>query len=159
QERQHRQQRDAALLTLTFPFNDFRPQQRNLSENVYKAISTARPLLLEAPTGIGKTMGVIFPALLTLPRQRLDRLFLLTARTTGRQLILDTLKQLQQAQSHSIPIRILELTAKEKACLHPDLACDGAACPLALGFFDRLPAARQAAATLQWLDSTAIKNI
>lgn len=159
QERQHRQQRDAALLTLTFPFNDFRPQQRNLSENVYKAISTARPLLLEAPTGIGKTMGVIFPALLTLPRQRLDRLFLLTARTTGRQLILDTLKQLQQAQSHSIPIRILELTAKEKVCLHPDLACDGAACPLALGFFDRLPAARQAAATLQWLDSTAIKNI
>lgn len=98
QERQHRQQRDEALFTLRFPFNDFRPQQRNLSENVYKAISTARPLLLEAPTGIGKTLGVIFPALLTLPRQHLDRLFLLTARTTGRQLILDTLQQLQQAQ-------------------------------------------------------------
>lgn len=159
QERQHRQQRDEALFTLRFPFNDFRPQQRNLSENVYKAISTARPLLVEAPTGIGKTLGVIFPALLTLPRQHLDRLFLLTARTTGRQLILDTLQQLQQAQSQPIPIRILELTAKEKACVHPDLACDGASCPLALGFFDRLPAARQAAATLQWLDNTAVANI
>ena len=161
QELEHRRLRDHQLKTLTFPFAGFRPHQRTLSETVYKAICTGTPLLLEAPTGIGKTLGVIYPALLAMPQRGrhsgLDRLFLLSARTPGRQLMLDALAQLFPAeQTH--PVRILELTAKEKSCEHPDKACHGDSCPLADGFFDRLPAARRDAVKQGWLDREQLQQ-
>lgn len=157
QEEDHRQFRDQALMALSFPYPDFRPNQRQLSETVYKGVCTSRTLLMEAPTGIGKTLGVVFPALAAMPRRDIDRLFLLTARTTGRQLILDSLRMLDG--DSSLPLRILELTARDKACEHPDKACHGESCPLADGFFDRLPAARQAAAELRWLDREAVQQL
>ena len=159
QEQAHRVRRDQALMTLAFPFADFRPHQRHLSETVYKAISRAQSLQLEAPTGIGKTLGVAFPALTAMPRRGLDRLFMLSARTTGRQLMLDSLSRLKGLDNTLLPVRILELTARDKACLHPDLACHGDSCPLANGFFDRLPAARQAAVNRYWLDQASINEI
>lgn len=143
QEAQHQQQRQQALLSLSFPKADFRPGQRTLAETVYKAAHLQRPLLLQAPTGIGKTLGTLFPLLKAWPRQHYDRLFFLTARTTGRQLALDAIDQVNQV-SHT-PLRGLELIAREKSCEHPDLACHGESCPLAAGFYDRLPRARQQA--------------
>ena len=159
QEQAHRARRDQALLTLEFPFADFRAHQRHLSETVYKAISCAQSLQLEAPTGIGKTLGVAYPALMAMPRRGLDRLFMLSARTTGRQLMLDSLSKLKGADNSPLAVRILELTARDKACLHPDLACHGDACPLANGFFDKLPKARQAAANRYWLDQASINEL
>jgi len=145
-EANHRQARDAALQQLRFAYPDFRRGQRGLSESVYKAASTGRALMLQAPTGIGKTLGTLYPALMALPRRSIDRLFYLTARNTGRQLALDALRQLADAQPEPLPLRVLELSAREHACEHPQLACHGESCPLASGFFDRLPAARQEAA-------------
>lgn len=159
QEQAHRARRDQALLTLEFPFADFRTHQRHLSETVYKAISCAQSLQLEAPTGIGKTLGVAYPALMAMPRRGLDRLFMLSACTTGRQLMLDSLSKLKGADNTLLAVRILELTARDKACLHPDLACHGDSCPLANGFFDKLPKARQAAANRYWLDQASINEI
>jgi len=161
QEAGHRQQRDQALMTLAFPFADFRQHQRLLSETVHKGISTEHTLLLEAPTGIGKTLGVTYPALMAMPRRQLDRLFVLTARTTGRQLVLDSLSMLRPvaATDAPLPLRVLELTARDKACEYPDRACQGESCPLANGFFDRLPAARQAAAQAGWLDRHQIQSL
>lgn len=157
QEEQHRWSRDQALMALGFPYPDFRPNQRQLSETVYKGVCTSRTLLMEAPTGIGKTLGVVFPSLAAMPRRDIDRLFVLTARTTGRQLILDSLRLLNP--NATLPLRILELTARDKACEHPDKACHGESCPLADGFFDRLPAARQAAAECRWLDREAVQHL
>lgn len=159
QEQAHRSLRNQALMNLAFPFADFRTHQRSLSESVYKAISRGHSLQLEAPTGIGKTLGVAYPALMAMPRYELDRLFMLSARTTGRQLMLDSLRRLKGENGAPLPVRILELTARDKACLYPDLACHGQSCPLANGFFDRLPAARQAAANAYWLDQAAINQI
>lgn len=159
QQQLHRQRRDNALMTLAFPFADFRLHQRQLSETVYKAIGSARTLLLEAPTGIGKTLGVAYPALMAMPRRQLDRLFMLSARTTGRQLMLDSLHRLKGQDDTVLPVRILELTARDKACKHPDKACHGESCPLANGFFDRLPAARQAAADAYWLDQARLNTL
>ena len=158
-EQDHRRLRDQALQKLRFPFADFRPQQRALSETVYKAASTRRTLLLEAPTGLGKTLGVLFPALMAMPTQRLDRLFMLTARTTGREPVLASLQLLADSSASPLPLRIVELTAKEKACEYPDRACHGDSCPLADGFFDRLPAAREAAAKAQWLDRHRLQRL
>lgn len=140
----HRGARDAALATLRFPHADFRPGQRQLAEAIFRANAGKRSLLAQAPTGIGKTVGTLFPVLKAAPREGLDKIVFLAAKTPGRQLALDAAATLKAGGS--IPLRVIELTARDKACEHPDKACHGDACPLAKGFYDRLPAARTAAA-------------
>jgi len=144
QEEQHRELRDALLSSLAFPFPRFRPQQRQLAETVYRNSVRGDALLLEAPTGLGKTLGTLFPALMAMPVAGHDRLFYLTCRNTARQLAMDALERLREAQEQPAvwPLRSLELVARDDACEHPDKACHGDSCPLARGFFDRLPDAR-----------------
>jgi Rad3-related DNA helicase len=98
--------------------------------------------MAQAPTGIGKTVGTLFPLLKACARGQIDRVFFLTAKTPGRQLALDALERLHGAAPKQRPLRLLELVAREKACVNPDKACHGESCPLARGFYDRLPAAR-----------------
>src|SRR5690606_41210708 len=84
---------------------------------VYRATRDGKTLLAQATTGIGKTLGTLFPQLKAFPGQRLDRLFYLTARTPGRQLALDALATLH-ARQPQIPLRVLEHIARDKACEH-----------------------------------------
>lgn len=144
QELAHRAQRDQALTSLGFPHPSFRPGQRQLAEAVYRTAYSGRCLIAQAPTGIGKTMGTLFPLLKACPRQKLDKIFFLTAKTSGRKLALSALALIKKHEPE-LPIRVLELTARDKACEHPDKACHGNSCPLAKGFYDRLPRARNAA--------------
>ncbi|MDI5920917.1 ATP-dependent DNA helicase [Halomonas sp. LR5S13] len=166
QEVRHRERRDEALGELAFPHDRFRPGQRDLAESVYKAASTGRCLLVQAPTGIGKTLGTLFPLLKAMPRQGLDRVAFLTMKTPGRRLALDALLALgaeegtaPSSDAEPAPLRVLELIARDKACEYPDRACHGEACPLAAGFYDRLPAARQAAVARGWLDREALREV
>ncbi|MGQ4878151.1 ATP-dependent DNA helicase [Billgrantia sp. LNSP4103-1] len=165
QERAHRLERDTALAGLAFPHEDFRPGQRELAENVYKAASTGRCLLAQAPTGIGKTVATLFPTLKAMPRHDIDRLAFLTMKTPGRRLALEALARLGavdpagQRGTERLPLRVLELVARSKACEHPDKGCHGDACPLAAGFYDRLPAARQAAVARGWLDRASLREV
>ncbi len=154
QEMAHRQERNEIMERLEFPFAKFRQGQRRLAEAVYQGASTGRCLLIEAPTGIGKTLGTLFPLLKALPRKQLDKIFFLTAKTPGRRLALDALKSLDTG-----PLRSLELVAREKSCEHPDKSCHGDSCPLAQGFYDRLPAARQAAAQETFLDQQRLRQV
>jgi DNA excision repair protein ERCC-2 len=168
-EETHRAARDAALATLPFPYATFRTGQRQLAENVYRAAISGRTLLAQAPTGIGKTLGTLYPQLKAMPGQKLDKLFFLAAKTPGRGLALEALRTIAAAHPHphppaddplaagaviesdalapprSTPLRFIELVARDKACEHPTKACHGDSCPLAQGFYDRLPAAREAA--------------
>ncbi len=157
QELAHRAGRDQALRALRFPHADFRSGQRQLAEAVYKAACTGTTLMAQAPTGIGKTLGTLFPQLKAFPGQRLDKLFFLAAKTSGRGLALDALETLQR--NGATTLRVLELTAREKTCEHPDKACHGEACPLAKGFYDRLPAARAAALEHPLLDQAALRDV
>ncbi|BAN47701.1 ATP-dependent DNA helicase [Metapseudomonas resinovorans] len=154
QELAHGTARNARLEALAFPHGAFRHGQRQLAEAVYKAASTGCCLMAQAPTGIGKTLGTLFPLLKAAPRQGLDKIFFLAAKTPGRQLALDALRQLAAE-----PLRVLELVARDKACEHPENACHGDSCPLAKGFYDRLPAARKAAAEHGWLDRQALRDV
>ena len=156
QELAHRNERDQALTALAFPHDTFRQGQRQLAEAVYKATCTGTHLMAQAPTGIGKTLATLFPLLKASPGQRLDKLFFLAAKTSGRQLALDALASLT---TDATPLRVLELTARDKACEHPDKACHGESCPLARGFYDRLPAAREAAIGHSMLDRTALRDV
>ncbi len=190
-EQAHRRERDRALAQLMFPQLPFRPGQRELAAAVYRACVQSHTLMAQAPTGIGKTMGTLFPALRAMPQRATDKLFYLTARTPGRQLALDALQQLRAAATsdariggdqssagppqgglhplggpgaawvggHPLPLRVIELVAKEKSCEHPDKSCHGASCPLARGFYDRLSLAREEAAQQGWLDQQGLRRV
>ena len=158
QELAHRQARDAAARALAFPLKQFRTGQRSLAEAVYKTVSTGRCLMAQAPTGIGKTIGTLFPLLKAMPGQQLDKLLFLTAKTPGRKLALDAVQVLYPREQHAV-LRVLELVARDKACEYPQNACNGDSCPLAKGFYDRLPAARMAAVTRSPLDQQTLRSV
>ena len=183
QEAIHRQARDPALRSLSFPPGDFRQGQRGLAEAAYRALAGAGSLLAQAPTGIGKTIGTLFPALRAMGEKGLDRIAYLTCKGTAQGPALEALVDLRhrmggqpvhlsaevgsdvtarrtdRLERHARPLRVLAIVAKEQACEHPDKACHGQACPLARGFYDRLPAARAQAVAEGWLDAAAQRRI
>ncbi|MET3513926.1 DNA excision repair protein ERCC-2 [Pseudacidovorax sp. 1753] len=155
QEEAHRTLRDTQMAELVFPHGDFRTGQHKLSRDVYRAAARRRCLIAQAPTGIGKTLATTYPLLRGLAAHGTDKVFFLTAKTPGRQVALDALRQLGQGRA----LRVLEMTAREAACERPGAACHGDSCPLAKGFYDRLPAARAEAAEARWLDREALRRI
>ncbi|UAW99676.1 ATP-dependent DNA helicase [Halopseudomonas nanhaiensis] len=158
QEDAHRQARNQSLERLQFPFPSFRKGQRQLAEAVYRAARDGDALMTQATTGIGKTLATLFPQLKAFPGQNLDRLFFLTAKTPGRRLALDALAALRDQEEH-MPLRVLEHVARDKACEYPDRACHGESCPLATGFYDRLPAARNEALASNWLTQQQVREV
>ncbi|MDN7672043.1 ATP-dependent DNA helicase [Burkholderia oklahomensis] len=153
----HRTARNAALRALAFPHARSRSGQRELAVAAYRAARDGRALLAQAPTGIGKTLGTLFPLLKACAEDHLDRLFFLTAKTPGRALALDAADALRAAAGGALPLRVLELVARDKACEYPDAACHGESCPLARGFYDRLAAARAAALEHGRLDRATVR--
>ena len=127
-------QRDESIRSVVFPFPDYRPGQRELAVAAYRALARGGRLFLEAPTGIGKTISVLFPAIKALGEGKLERIFYLTARTSGRAVAQKALADLRQAGLH---LRTLTLIAKEKICVQEGQPCDPAACPFARGYYDR----------------------
>ncbi|NRP48221.1 MULTISPECIES: ATP-dependent DNA helicase [unclassified Marinobacterium] len=156
---QHRAARQSHIASLVFPFPHFRKGQRELAEAVYKANNRAKQLLIEAPTGSGKTLGTLFPAIKALQTESLDSLYYLTTRNTARRVALDAFELIQS--DSPIPLSLVEMTSKEAGCIEPDKLCQGDSCPLAKGFFDRLPAARDEAFTKQQqtFDQTALQRL
>lgn len=158
QELAHRASRDSELSRLNFPYPEFRTGQRVLAESVYKSAMKQRHQLIQATTGIGKTLGTIFPLLKAMPEAKLDKVFFLTAKSSGRELGLNAIRMVQKTNP-GLPIRTLELTSREKSCEHPDKSCHGESCPLANGFYDRLPNARNEALKQTMMDKPTIRKV
>ncbi|WP_329605302.1 ATP-dependent DNA helicase [Undibacterium fentianense] len=157
-ESTHRRQRDQALRVMPFPHPSFRAGQRELAEAMFKASNRACCLLAQAPTGIGKTIASLFPMLKAIAEHQLDKLFFLTAKTSGRKVALNAIATMQEKLPPS-SLRALELVAKANACEFPENACHGEACPLAKRFYDRLPEARAAAAGIAILDQAQLREV
>lgn len=159
QELAHREARDAGLRALRFPHPDFRPGQRQLAEAMYKTSARGCSLLAQAPTGIGKSIGSLFPLLKASAEHGLDKIYFLAAKTSGRAMALGAVDTIRHS-APLLPLRALELAAKTTACEHPDKACHGESCPLAAGFYDRLPAARAAVlAPGRLLDRATVREV
>jgi Rad3-related DNA helicase len=158
QELAHRTARDLQLRSLRFPHDDFRPGQRQLAEAMFKASARGCSLLAQAPTGIGKSIGSIFPMLKASAEHGLDKVFFLAAKTSGRSMALGAVETIKRS-APLLPLRVLELAAKSTACENPDKACHGESCPLAQGFYDRLPAARAAALDKPMLDRASVREV
>ena len=130
--------RDDALGVLAFPFGAYRAGQRRFAANVYVAVRDRKRLFAQAPTGIGKTMAALYPALRALGEGRCARVVFLAARTTGRLSALQAMERLQCAGAGAMTV---EIAAKDKVCPRPVRDCRPEQCPMARGFYDRLPAA------------------
>ena len=130
--------RDASIKTLQFPFRNYRIGQRQLAVAVYRAIQNRGKLFAEAPTGIGKTISVLFPTIKAFPEGNLDKIFYLTAKTIGRTVAENAVTDLRAA---GLSIKSVTLTAKEKVCIRNGQSCDVRTCPLAIGYYDRIKAA------------------
>lgn len=137
-----RLERDQSLESLEFPHREFRAGQRDIAELVYKCIDQQGQLVLEAPTGIGKTAAVLFPALKALATGKHDRVAFLTAKSVGRNTAQDTLHLFSASGYRG---NAISLSAKDKVCLSPGKACHGQECPYARGYYDKLPEAMLAA--------------
>lgn len=118
-----------------FPFEAYRKGQRELAVAVYKTISKGRRLFSQAPTGTGKTMGVLFPAIKALGEGLTSRIFYLTAKTITRTVAENTLEIMRRRGLH---IRSITLTAKEKICFNNVTSCNPVECEYARGHFDRI---------------------
>lgn len=130
--------RDQGLAEASFPFAEYRKGQREVAVSVYRSLKDESQVVLQAPTGIGKTMATLFPAIKALGSLAYDKVFFLTAKTSGQQAALTAIRELKQ---QGIPLREVALTAKERICFTPGAPCDPEHCEYAGGYYDRLPAA------------------
>ncbi|MEG0813576.1 MAG: ATP-dependent DNA helicase [Clostridium sp.] len=126
--------RDASLKQLEFPF-PYREGQRNLTVSVYRTIARKRKLFIQAPTGIGKTLSTVFPALKAIGEGYGEKLFYLTAKTITRGVAEEAFDILRQ---EGLYFRSVTITAKEKLCFLEKPECNPDACPYAKGHFDRV---------------------
>ena len=133
QEDQWKQDSAPTLLTLRFPFENYRDGQREMAKYVYRALNgKGARALIEAPTGIGKTAASLYGALRALGKGRISSIFYLTARTTGRRAAEHALALMRKS---GLKIRSVTITAKEKVCFLSKPDC--ALCAYGDGYYDR----------------------
>ena len=130
----NRQLRNDSIENLEFPY-DYRAGQRDMAGSVYLSIKRKQNLFVQAPTGIGKTMATVFPAVKAMGDGYGEKLFYLTAKTIARGVAVDALETLRRQGLH---FRSVLITAKEKICPLEEMQCDPEHCPYAKGHYDRI---------------------
>ncbi|XOV81676.1 MAG: helicase C-terminal domain-containing protein [bacterium] len=139
---------------LKFPMRGFRAAQQAIARRVYQALTKAENLLLEAPTGSGKSLAVLFPA--AKAQQVDDQYFFLTSRNAGAEAALIACQQIDPAASHWV---VVELTAKARVCLDQGQACAPETCPLAVGYYDRVMPAVEELLNCKFADRAQIERV
>ena len=144
------------MQSLSFPFEGYRAGQREMAANVYISLRDSKRLLCQAPTGIGKTAASLYPALKALGEGRIDRIFFLTARTTGQLAACNALHSMRKC---GLTARSVTLSARDKVCIQPGTLCGPDACPRARGYFDRRRAALYESLSMQDFSPEAIRSL
>lgn len=129
-----RQLRNDTIENMEFPY-PYRDGQRDMAGSVYLSIKRRKNLFVQAPTGIGKTMAALFPAVKAMGDGYGEKLFYLTAKTIARGVAVDGLEILRENGLH---FRSVLITAKEKICPLEEMNCEPENCPYAKGHFDRI---------------------
>ena len=132
---------------LRFPYPVYRPGQYDMARSIYQVIRDKRTIMIEAPTGIGKTMSSVFPAIKALGESHVQQILYLTAKRSAQRSALNTVDELNEQK---LCLDYLVIQAKERACVclsdDPLLAASCKSkfgkCSRTVGFYDRLHAAR-----------------
>ena len=132
-----KKKRDTSIKGVEFPFA-YREGQRDLVTSVYRTILRKKKLFIQAPTGVGKTMAAVFPAVKAVGEGLGEKIFYLTAKTITRTVAWQAFDLLKE---QALRMKVLVLTAKEKICFCEETNCNPEACPYAKGHYDRVNAA------------------
>ena len=126
--------RQASIKPLQFPF-PYRDGQRELVAGVYRTIKRKKNLFIQAPTGAGKTISTVFPAVKAVGEDLADKIFYLTAKTITGTVAREAFELLRK---NGYQAKVLTITAKEKLCLCEEMECNPINCPYAKGHYDRV---------------------
>ncbi|MBR5128062.1 MAG: ATP-dependent DNA helicase, partial [Roseburia sp.] len=129
-----RNARQASIQDLQFPY-EYRKGQKDLAAGVYRTINRKKNLFIQAPTGVGKTISTVFPAVKAVGEELGDRIFYLTAKSITGTVAREAFELLRK---DGYQAKIIQITAKEKMCLCEEMECNPIHCPYAKGHFDRV---------------------
>ena len=129
-----RKARNASIKGIEFPF-PYRKGQRELAVSVYRTILRKKKLFIQAPTGVGKTISTVFPAVKAVGEELGEKIFYLTAKTITRTVASQAFEILRK---QDLKMKVITLTAKEKICFCEETSCNPDDCPYAKGHFDRV---------------------
>ena len=127
--------RNESIKKLKFPFENYRPGQRELAVRVYKSITDSKKCFAQAPTGTGKTISTLFPAIKAMGEDKTSKIFYLTAKTITREVAQNTISLMRKKD---LNLKAVTITAKEKICKMEEVNCNPEYCPYANGYFDRI---------------------
>lgn len=129
-----RKARNASIKEIEFPF-PYRKGQKELAVSVYRTILRKKKLFIQAPTGVGKTISTVFPAVKAVGEELGEKIFYLTAKTITRTVAEQAFETLRE---QNLKFKVITLTAKEKICFCEETSCNPDDCPYAKGHFDRV---------------------
>ena len=129
-----KKKRNDSIRQVQFPF-EYREGQKILAQSVYRTILRKKKLFIQAPTGVGKTISTVFPAVKAVGEGLGDKIFYLTAKTITRTVAWQAFELLRE---QCLRMKVLILTAKEKICFCEEHNCNPDACPYAKGHYDRV---------------------
>ncbi|MPW26589.1 ATP-dependent DNA helicase [Alkalibaculum sp. M08DMB] len=130
-----KEERDNSIKKQDFPHKNYRSGQRKLVISIYKTIKDNKKIFFNAPTGIGKTISTIYPAIISFSEGYVEKIFYLTSKNTQKDIVEATIENLC---NNNLKIKYLSLTAKEKICIKDQPNCNPDYCELAKGHFDRI---------------------
>lgn len=129
-----KRKRKESIDKTVFPY-PYREGQKDLAASVYRSIWHGKKLFIQAPTGVGKTLSTVFPAVKAVGQNLGDKIFYLTAKTITRTVAEEAFTLLKQ---QGLCMKVLTLTAKEKICFCEEPDCNPETCPYAKGHYDRV---------------------
>ena len=129
-----RQIRQASIKDLSFPY-EYREGQERLVKDVYLSILRKKTLFIQAPTGVGKTLCTIYPAVKAVGENLAEQIFYLTAKTITRTAAQSAFSQMVDG---GLREKIITITAKDKVCFLEERSCNPVDCPYAKGYYDRV---------------------
>lgn len=130
-----RLKRDESIKKLAFPYKEYRKNQRRLAIDIYKTIEEKKRIFIQAPTGTGKTISALFPAMKALGEGKTTKLFYITAKTITRQAALDALYVMEEK---GLLCKAIVITAKDKICFKGESNCNPEFCVFAKSYYDKV---------------------